>query len=278
MVWALIASLAIVFTNGAAPLKIPVPRTAGAAQFSQSSAVCDAEAERQLFNLANQARGQAGLPPLEVDQGLVQAARAHAASMAAQQQLSHQFPGEPSLGQRLAAETSLHLDHAGENVAFAGSAEQAAETMMQSPPHRENLLSPAYNMAGFGVMRSGETLYVVQDFGHGLPRYSAATSEEMVATAVNRMRSQNGLSTLQRLDGGSAQAMACSMAQADSLSTPTPQARYVLRYTGTELQGLPSDAGRAVGSRAVGAFSVGACYARTARYPNGAYWVVLLFY
>ncbi len=283
MPWALIASLAIVLSNGAVPVKIPLPpANTPAAIKPQSLSPYDPEAERQLLVMTNQARAQAGLPPLQMDEGLTQAARTHAAALAAQQQLSHQLPGEPSLAQRLAASSSLHLDRGGENVVFAPSVDQAQQGLMRSPPHRENLLNAAYNVAGFGVVRRGYTLYVAQDYGHGQPTYSAQTSEDIVATSVSRTRGAAKLSLLRRLDGGAAQAAACSMARENSLNTPLShemaQSHYLLRYTSDQPQTLPSSAGRAVGDREVHAFAVGSCYARTASYPNGVYWIALLFY
>src|SRR6202521_3853953 len=222
MLRALLASLAIVVSNGALQVKAPKPKPASyqpAAQSVYSSAASyDTEAERELLVMANQARAQAGVPPLQLDEGLTQAAREHASSMAAQQQLSHQFSGEPSLAQRLAVSTSLHLNQAGENVASAASVEQVQESLMLSPPHRENLLNPAYNVAGFAVVRSGDSLYLVQDFGHGSQINSSQQSENMVAESVIRMREKSDRSALQRLDGSGVRAVACSMAQADSLN------------------------------------------------------------
>jgi hypothetical protein len=78
----------------------------------------DLQAEQLLLDLANQARAQAGAPPLKLDAGLSRAARAHAETMFAARQLSHQFDGEPSLPQRLAAATQTQLDQEGENVAL----------------------------------------------------------------------------------------------------------------------------------------------------------------
>ena len=49
---------------------------------------------------------------------------------------------------------------------------------MLSPPHRENLLDTNYNVAGFGVFRSGGRLYVVEDFGHSLPAYTPEQTRE----------------------------------------------------------------------------------------------------
>src|SRR5712692_7024230 len=285
MVWALIASLAIVFSSGAVPLKFPLPPASAppaAPIKSQPSSDYDAEAESRLLTMANHARAQAGLAPLQLNEGLTQAARTHAAALAARQQLSHQLPGEPSLAQRLAANSTVHLDRGGENVVFAPSVDQAQQGLMRSPPHRENLLNAAYNVAGFGVVRNGYTLYVAQDFGHGLPTYSAQTSEDIVAASVSRIRSGANLPQLRRLDSGAAQAAACSMARENSLNTPLSremaQSHYLLRYTSDQPQTLPSSAGRAVGDRDLRAFSVGSCYARTPSYPNGVYWVALLFY
>src|ERR1700732_2986158 len=94
-----IAWLAMVLIGGAAPTKDPHPAPAKVLNVaaeqqqpsSNDSSPYDAGAERELFNLANQARAQAGAAPLQIDEGLTRAAREHAGAMARQQQLSHQF-------------------------------------------------------------------------------------------------------------------------------------------------------------------------------------------
>src|ERR1022692_2804534 len=101
----------------------------------------DPDAEQQLLDLANQARAQAGAPRLTLDAGMSRAARAHAEAMFAARQLSHQFSGEPSLPQRLAAATRTQLDQEGENVALDFDAEKGHQHLMLSPPHRANLLN-----------------------------------------------------------------------------------------------------------------------------------------
>ncbi len=148
----------------------------------------DPAAERLLLDLANQARAQAGAPRLTLDAGLSQAARAHAEAMFAARRLSHQFDGEPSLPQRLAATTHVQLDHEGENVALDFDAANGHQHLMLSPPHRANLLNPAYNVVGLGVVRSGDRLYIVQDFGHALPTYSAAEVKDRIAATVAQAR------------------------------------------------------------------------------------------
>jgi len=130
------------------------------------SAPYDSQAERQLLDLANHARAEAGIAPLQSDEGLTRAARKHSALMASQKRLSHDLPGEPALPQRFAAASSLQFSAEGENVGLAPGAAEVHRGFMNSPHHRENLLNPDYNVAGFAVVRSGNMIYVTEDFAH----------------------------------------------------------------------------------------------------------------
>jgi uncharacterized protein YkwD len=239
----------------------------------------DTESERQLFELVNEGRAHVGLPALSLDAGLTRAARAHAEEMFAAHQLSHQFAGEPSLAQRLAAATRAQLDREAENVAFDFDAADAQRNLMLSPPHRANLLNAGYNVIGLGIVRSGNRLYIVQDFGHALPNYSLAEVKDRIAVAVTRMRHQSSQRELTERDLPVADAAACSMSKADKLSTPATQQlaqRYsVLSYTTLHPEMLPESAGHALRLHNLRSFSVGACYARTETYPTGAYWVIV---
>ncbi|HUO17786.1 MAG TPA: CAP domain-containing protein [Verrucomicrobiae bacterium] len=239
----------------------------------------ESAAEQRLLELANQARQQAGAPPLELDPGLSHAALIHAQSMLEAQQLSHQFSGELSLPQRLAIATSLQLDQEAENVALDYDADHGHQHLMLSPPHRANLLNPAYNVVGLGVVRSGDRLYIVQDFGHALPNYSSAEIKERIAAAVNQTRRVQNQSQLPQVEFLNADDAACSMAQADKLGTSAVRSlsqRYtVLTYTSLHPETLPGAATHALSSRNLRRFSVGACYGRSDTYPTGVYWVVL---
>ena len=248
----------------------------------QPSPYFDQQAEQQLLDLANQARAKEGAPPLRFDEGLIQAARAHAEEMAEQQQLSHQFEGEPSLPRRLSAASPLHLDHAGENVAMDRSADGAHENLMHSPPHRENLLDASYNIAGFGVIRAGGRLYVVQDFGHSVTAYSADQAEDTILHAVNRARAEAHLPVLARQSYASLHDAVCGMAKEDRLGTRAMHdfgQRYsVVSYTNMHPETLPAGATRLVQDRKMTHVSVGACFAESGTYPGGVYWVGLLFF
>lgn len=257
----------------------PTLKTAAATPADIPFLNAEPQAEEQLLYLANQARQQAGAQPLTLDPGLTHAARTHAQAMVDARQLSHQFDGELSLPQRLAATTDLQLDQEGENVALDYDPERGHEHLMLSPPHRANLLNPTYNVVGLGVVRNGNRLYIVQDFGHALPSYTVTELKDRIAVAVNQIRRQANQPELQRRDLLIADSVACSMAEADKVATAPARKlaeRFtVLTYTSLHPETLPSGAAHAIASRTLHTFSIGACYARTETYPNGVYWVVL---
>jgi uncharacterized protein YkwD len=255
------------------------PVSAASADIPFHSLEFDSQAEQQILELANRSRRQAGAPPLTMDSGLSRAARVHAQAMLEAHQLSHQFNGESSLPQRLAAATQLQLDQEGENVALDMDPAEAEQHLMLSPPHRANLLNPAYNVVGMGVIRSGDRLYVVQDFGHALPNYSLPDIKERIAASVQHARRNTNAADLPRRDLASADDTACSMAHADKLATPAVHQlseRYtVLTFTSLHPETLPTGSEHAIASHNLRSFSIGACYARTETYPTGVYWVVL---
>lgn len=242
----------------------------------------DSEAEQLLLQLANQARSQAGVLALKLDPGLCRAAQAHAINMLRAHQLSHQFAGEPSLPQRLAAATQIQLDQEAENVALDYDPEDGHQHLMMSPPHRANLLNPVYNVIGIGVVHAGDRIYIVQDFARALPTYSVPEFKDQIAVAISRARHQARQPDLARLsllnkDLPGADDVACSMAKADKLETSAvhqlAQHYIVLMYTTTYPGTIPSSAAQVFSTQGLHRFSLGACYARTETYPTGVYWV-----
>ncbi len=283
MFWPLITVISLHLAAGPALPNAAAPDSAPQSSWQQvapdSAPAFELDAERQLLDLANAERARAGLAPLTMDDGLVRAARAHAVKMAAQEQLSHQFSGEPSLTDRISANSKLHLDREGENVASAPDPEDAHRALMASPPHRDNLLSPSFNVAGIGVVRKGTKIYVAQDFGDSIATVSIQKAEELVSESVEQLREQAHMPRLARVSNGSTEASACAMAQSDSLSAAAPAAGgYVLKYTSMTPEKLPTAISKVIAQRGLKTYSAGTCYARTQKYPNGAYWVVLIFY
>ena len=283
---------AVLFLGILAPVNVPgdsVPgKSAEAGSYLQAGGSASAhdtnvdyepEAEQQLLILANQSRQQAGAPPLTMDAGLSEAARIHARLMRKKAALSHQFEGEAELPDRLAATTKLQLDQEGENVAFDSDVAHGHEHFMNSPPHRANLLNPAFNVVGMGVVRGGDHFYIVQDFGHALTSLSPAEVKDRIAAAVNQIRHQANLPDLPHHDLPEADDAACSMAQADKVSAPAvaklAQRFTVISFTVLHPETLPGGADRAINPPSRKSFSVGACFRRTPTYPTGIYWIVL---
>ena len=218
-------------------------------------------------------------PPLAFDAGLTQAARTHAQAMLVAHQLSHQFEGEPSLVQRIATATQTTLDQEGENVAFDYTAEGGHKHLMLSPPHRANLLNTGYNVAGMGVIRSGDRLYIVQDFGHALPTYSPP-----------KPRTASPLPCCKRAISRSNPifpAAICSPPTMPPAPWPTPtnsapppfinsrSATPCLLTPPCNSKTFPQAPHKLLARHDLRSFSVGTCYARTETYPTGVYWVVL---
>jgi uncharacterized protein YkwD len=292
MLWALVASFAIVAGGpgpGAATQATPArvqpteftqrPKTASAARIRPDE---DAAAERELLELANRDRREAGVPPLRADESLTAAARTHAQLMVANEQLGHQFSGEPALLQRIAQASALRLDRAGENIAYDSSAAGAEQSFMHSPPHRRNLLDPRFNVAGFAAVRSQGRLYVVQDFGHEVSTHTVAQTRELVSHAVNDVRRRAGLTALSQYAPAKLDDAVCSMAQAGLPNARLLQTAYDNRRIITYTQGRPDILTQAalnlLRDREVRQFAVGSCYARNAAYPSGTYWVAILLY
>src|SRR5260370_13930070 len=148
--------------------------------------------EQQVFQLLLDARQKAGIPAVQWDDHLAEAARFHAKVMADHQDLSHQLKNEPHLLLRIAA-TGARFTVAAENIASVGVVEDAHLGWMLSPGHRANILNPAYTHVGIGVVKRGNQLYIAEDFAHVLPRYSATEFRDSVVAAFNRTRESKGL-------------------------------------------------------------------------------------
>jgi Cysteine-rich secretory protein family len=135
--------------------------------------------ERVLFDLANQARSAAGLPPLKWNGALASAARRHASRMAERNTLSHQLPGEPGLPDR-AARAGARFSTLAENVAEGPSPESIHEQWMKSAHHRENLLDPQLDSAGIAVAERNGVLFAVEDFSRDARELSLQQQSKLV--------------------------------------------------------------------------------------------------
>jgi hypothetical protein len=240
----------------------------------------DDQAEQQLAQMLNLERARAGLPSLKVDDRLTQAARAHSVLMAKAKQLWHQFPGEPPLPKRLAA-TNIRFNQDAENVAYDYSVQAVHEGLMQSPPHRTNILSPKYNTVGIGVLLSGDVFWVTQDFAHRLQEYSVDEAENAILAGWQRERQRANSPAAQVVRIPQLRHMACAMAQQGQLDTRAPlnlpDVQAAVVYTESDPAKLSSNAVKMAHDTNITRVAVGACFADSGQSPAGTWWVAMVF-
>lgn len=126
----------------------------------------DATAARELLRLTNRARAEARARPLAWNDSLAEAARAHAADLAARSYVEHLTPEGFDPGHRIGVLARSFVGSASENIAYrrGGRGVAAADLMTiwrGSGPHWRNLLTPRYMAAGFGVAAKGDRTYAV---------------------------------------------------------------------------------------------------------------------
>ncbi len=122
---------------------------------------------QQVLSLINIERARVGVSPLTLNEDLTAAAEDFACTLAAEDFFAHIHPvtGEGP-GDRASA-AGYAFFAVGENLAAGQTtAADAVEGWMDSPEHRDNLLSPEWTETGIGV-RGGGTygIYWVQEFG-----------------------------------------------------------------------------------------------------------------
>lgn len=118
------------------------------------------EAGPRILELINRERASAGLGSLTMDEEVSGIAVRWTRQMALAGKLSHN-------GDYLSQESLERLDATtvGENVAFADSVDRIHELLMNSPPHRANILQPDFRLVGVGAVRSDSgDLYLTEDF------------------------------------------------------------------------------------------------------------------
>jgi len=142
----------------------PAPTASGSGSGSSSSGA--AAKEQQMVGLINQARANAGLPPLQVSSQLTNAARAKSRDMIEKNYFSHTSPTYGSFTDLL-NHFGISYRSAAENLAMNsnGSVTGAHDLLMASPGHRTNILGGSYSLVGVGIqVRSDGSHFYTQLF------------------------------------------------------------------------------------------------------------------
>ncbi len=246
---------------------------------STSAAVARASAssaERQIFDELNQERQKAGLPALEWNELVAEAARRHASVLSQNLELAHQYPGEPSLPERLGA-TGVRFTRAAENVARTEHVEDVHLALMGSPGHRANMLNPKYNAAGIGVVERDGKFYVTQDFIFAVPVYSEPEFSTAFAEGFNQARKSRGFREIVVQPDASLHDLACST-DGDALKlSGRVNGRYLVVFTSSEPRRLPEQMLKAAASPDYHRMNFGVCFRPDKEHGYANFWVVATF-
>jgi uncharacterized protein YkwD len=168
-------------TAAAKPTPSPKPTKSPSAKPTHTAPPAGSSVVNQLLAQINALRAGHGLPPYTLLSGLNASAHKHNLMMMGTCGMSHQCPGEPSLGSRISAQ-GVHWSACGENIGWSGphpnttsaliSAAEGLTTAMynETPPddgHRLNLLSSQFHHIGIDVVRdSSGKVWLTQDFSN----------------------------------------------------------------------------------------------------------------
>jgi hypothetical protein len=240
----------------------------------------DATAERQIFELLNGERVAHGLKPLEFNSKLAAVAEQHSVLMILHHGLSHQFADEADPTARM-VRSGVHFDSTGENVATAKDAASAHDGLMNSPPHRANILNPKFTAVGIGVVRSENAVYVTQDFVRAVPEYSVEQAERRIVDFVTSLRRSAGRLPLPLIQQPELRKHACAMAKENLISMAKvrtlPNVSTTVVFTTADLSTMPQSLEPLKMASGSG-MSVGVCYAVAPSNSIPQYWVAVVTY
>lgn len=131
------------------------------------------EVGKMVFQVTNRARSARTLEPLEYEVELSDVACAHSGDMIQRDFFRHENPDGEGPSERVGRHHRRLIGEIGENILGQGGsaldsgealANQIVEQWMDSPPHRENILRPAFTHLGVCVVRQENTIRATQVF------------------------------------------------------------------------------------------------------------------
>lgn len=136
----------------------------------------------ELLAITNKDRADNNLSPLKINSQLTQAAQEKAADMFAKNYWAHFAPDGSTSPWMFIKDSGYQYVYAGENLAKGfTTANDVVTAWMNSPSHRENMLSKNYSDIGFaivpGTLQGEDTVLVVEMFGSTDVPVTAAVPE-----------------------------------------------------------------------------------------------------
>jgi uncharacterized protein YkwD len=142
----------LILVVAAAVLMSAGPATSAGAMGKHAKAL-----RNEMFQQVNASRRNNGVHPLKMNWRLSESALSHSRRMMRRHSVYH-TTDLYSLVRRYSPHTW------GENVGMAGTLKRMERLFMGSPPHRANILNPAFKRIGVGVQRTSGHVWVTLDF------------------------------------------------------------------------------------------------------------------
>ena len=234
-------------------------------------------AEKRIFDELNHERASHGLTVLQWDEHAAGAARAHAQLMSENGKLSHQFPGEATLPERLGA-TGARFTVSAENVARTEFIEDVHPALMGSSGHRTNILSSSYNAIGIAVVEEKGRIYVTQDFLFLVPDYSESQFDAAFAEAFNLARKARGIWPIHARQDAVLHQLACTTdGDAVKLADKLSGNSAVVVFTSSDPHHLPAELNPRAANADFHIMKFGACFRPDQEHGYANFWVVAAF-
>ena len=231
-----------------------------------------------LMNRINDERISRGFSKLEWNDHLAESALAHGRRLVDQGRLSHQLPGEPDLSERIHA-TGLRFDAAGENLAVAGSVEEIHSELMNSPPHRANILDSDYNSVGIAIISRGRDLYAVENFARMVPTFSEPEFRSELISTFNQARKARRNPPIAIHPDSRLEEAACSgTSDAQGVLRSEPGAHSLIIFTSTSPAMMPNEMLDAAADPNLSRMNIGVCYWPGKTQGNASFRIVAALY
>jgi uncharacterized protein YkwD len=240
--------------------------------------------EQDLFELINKERNDHGLSTLRLSLDLSRLARQHSQDMATRQELSHLSSSGKSYEERL-VEVGFYYISRGENVAFSETfvAEFIHHPLMESPEHKKNILGPAFDQVGIGVILvEKKGYYVTQDFIQSLEPEEEEKVQAKIQNKINALRRKNSLPPLVFLK--EAEDYARGYAQQKAETKPPPPCppyfgeNHIVYISSPSLDKAHLVYKDVILDQIYESSGLGIIFRRNKEYPGGSYFVTLILF
>jgi len=209
----------------------------------QSSLFADVSAQR-ILELTNDLRKQYGLPPLNENPLLKQAAQEKALDMIKNKYFAHFSPSGISPWYFI-EKNGYDYHYAGENLAmnFINS-EEVVKAWVNSPTHRQNLLNQNYKEIGIAVLSGDITgdnlskIVVVQMFGSPMAKPKSLTKVAQAQENINASPSTTLLTPITLKTPTTLKSTTTTVLQTTT-TTLKPSEKEIAKVEGTNLEEKP---------------------------------------